>query len=43
MDFFDQSHLTRAVRRWVGPTPGGLLRREDQLSFLYKAEPLFQM
>jgi hypothetical protein len=43
MDFFDQSHLTRAVRRWVGPTPGGLLRREDQLSFLYNAEPLFQM
>jgi hypothetical protein len=43
MDFFDQSHLTRAVRRWVGPTPGGLLRNEDQLSFLYNAAPLFQL
>jgi hypothetical protein len=43
MDFFDQPHLTRAVRRWVGPTPGGLVRQEDQLSFLYNADPLFRV
>ncbi|HEY1559348.1 MAG TPA: helix-turn-helix domain-containing protein [Caulobacteraceae bacterium] len=43
MGFFDQAHLIRALRRWVGPTPGGLLRNEDQLSFLYNAAPLFPM
>jgi len=43
MDFFDQSHLIRAIKRWVGPTPGSLLREENQLSFLYNAAPLFQM
>jgi hypothetical protein len=43
MGFFDQPHLIRALRRWVGPTPGSLQRNEDQLSFLYNATPLFQM
>jgi len=43
MGFFDQPHLIRALRRWVGPTPGGLLRNEDQLSFLYNSAPLFQL
>jgi hypothetical protein len=37
--YFDQSHLSRALRRLIGPTPGGLLRSDDQLSFLYKTTP----
>ena len=43
MGFFDQPHLIRALRRWIGPTPGSLLRGEDQLSFLYNSAPLFQL
>ena len=34
--YFDQPHLSRAVRRLIGPTPGALLQRQEQLSFLYK-------
>jgi hypothetical protein len=37
--YFDQSHLNRALRRLIGPTPGGLLYSDDQLSFLYKTAP----
>jgi hypothetical protein len=37
--YFDQSHLNRALRRLIGPTPGGLLRSDEQLSFLYKTTP----
>ncbi|MBV9511257.1 MAG: helix-turn-helix domain-containing protein [Caulobacteraceae bacterium] len=37
--YFDQSHLNRALRRLIGPTPSGLLRSDDQLSFLYKTAP----
>jgi hypothetical protein len=37
--YFDQSHLNRALRKLIGPTPGGLLRSDDQLSFLYKTTP----
>jgi len=37
--YFDQPHLSRALRRLVGPTPAALSRGEDQLSLLYKTTP----
>jgi len=36
--YFDQAHLTRALRKLVGLTPGSIVREERQLSFLYKTE-----
>jgi len=36
--YFDQAHLTRALRKLIGLTPGGIARDERQLSFLYKTE-----
>jgi hypothetical protein len=38
--YFDQAHLSRALRRVVGRTPASILRNEAQLSFLYKTRPL---
>jgi len=37
--FFDQPHMTRALKRLVGQTPAGVLRQDEQLSFLYKTDP----
>src|SRR5262245_40994090 len=37
--YFDQSHLTRSLRLLIGETPGQIVRREQQLSFLYKTDP----
>jgi AraC-like DNA-binding protein len=39
--YFDQPHLTRSMRRFIGQTPAELLDayRSDQLSFLYKTQP----
>ena len=34
--YFDQPHLSRALRRLIGPTPGDLTQGQAQLSFLYK-------
>jgi hypothetical protein len=34
--YFDQPHLTRALRRLIGPTPSDLAKGQAQLSFLYK-------
>ena len=34
--YFDQPHLSRALRRLIGPTPSDLARGQTQLSFLYK-------
>jgi hypothetical protein len=34
-----QAHLTRSVKHLIGQTPGQILRREAQLSFLYKTDP----
>ena len=34
--YFDQPHLSRALRRLIGPTPGELAHGKAQLSFLYK-------
>jgi hypothetical protein len=39
--YFDQPHLTRSVKHFIGQTPAQLLDedRADQLSFLYKTQP----
>jgi AraC-like DNA-binding protein len=34
--YFDQAHLSRSLKGLVGQTPASILRREAQLSFLYK-------
>jgi hypothetical protein len=34
--FYDQSHFTRSMRRYMGATPATIVREEQQLSFLYK-------
>jgi helix-turn-helix protein len=34
--FYDQAHLTRSMRRYVGATPATIVREDQQLSFLYK-------
>jgi AraC-like DNA-binding protein len=40
--YFDQPHLTRALRYYIGQTPAQLMdeRRSGQLSYLYKTQPL---
>jgi Helix-turn-helix domain len=40
--YFDQPHLTRALRYYIGQTPAQIMdeRRSGQLSFLYKTQPL---
>ena len=40
--YFDQPHLTRALRYYIGQTPAQLMdeRRSGQLSFFYKTQPL---
>jgi hypothetical protein len=37
--YFDQAHLTRSLKRLIGQTPSKIIRRESQLSFLYKTQP----
>jgi AraC-like DNA-binding protein len=34
--YFDQAHLTRSLKHFIGQTPGQIIRAESQLSFLYK-------
>jgi hypothetical protein len=34
--YFDQAHLSRSLKGLIGQTPAKILRREAQLSFLYK-------
>jgi helix-turn-helix protein len=38
--YFDQPHLTRAVKMLIGATPAEISRGAHQLSFLYKTAPL---
>jgi AraC-like DNA-binding protein len=40
--YYDQPHLTRALKRFIGQTPAQLLHhsRPEQLSFLYKTTPV---
>jgi hypothetical protein len=37
--YFDQAHLTRSLKRFIGQTPAQIIRAEQQLSFLYNTEP----
>lgn len=37
--YYDQAHLTRSLKRWIGQTPAQILRAEHQLSFLYNTGP----
>jgi AraC-like DNA-binding protein len=34
--YFDQAHLTRSLRHFIGETPAKIVQRQKQLSFLYK-------
>jgi AraC-like DNA-binding protein len=34
--YFDQAHLTRSLRRFIGETPTEIIQGQRQLSFLYK-------
>ena len=34
--YFDQAHLTRSLRRFIGETPAKIILGQKQLSFLYK-------
>jgi methylphosphotriester-DNA--protein-cysteine methyltransferase len=36
LSYFDQAHLTRSLRRFIGQTPTQITDRQKQLSFLYK-------
>jgi AraC-like DNA-binding protein len=36
LGYFDQAHLTRSLRRFIGPTPTQISQGQKQLSFLYK-------
>jgi len=38
--YFDQAHLIRSLKRFVGQTPGQLMRGEEQLSLLYNTDRL---
>jgi AraC-like DNA-binding protein len=35
--YYDQAHLTRSLKRFIGQTPAQILRAENQLSFLYNS------
>lgn len=37
--YFDQAHLARSVRHFIGQTPASIARGDKQLSFLYKTTP----
>ena len=36
LGYFDQAHLTRSLRRFIGQTPAHITQGQKQLSFLYK-------
>jgi AraC-like DNA-binding protein len=36
LDYFDQAHLTRSLKRFIGETPTRIIQGQKQLSFLYK-------
>jgi AraC-like DNA-binding protein len=38
LGYFDQAHLTRSLRRFIGQTPTQITQRQKQLSFLYKTD-----
>jgi AraC-like DNA-binding protein len=38
--YFDQSHLTKSLKHFIGQTPTQIIAKSEQLSFLYKTAPL---
>ena len=36
LNYFDQAHLTRSLKRFIGLTPSKIIEAQKQLSFLYK-------
>ncbi len=38
--YFDQAHLTKSLKHFIGQTPADIVRATKQLSFLYKTAPL---
>jgi AraC-like DNA-binding protein len=40
--YYDQPHMTRALKRFVGQTPAEIINegRREPLSFLYKTKPV---
>ena len=38
--YFDQAHLTRSLKHFVGQTPSQIIRGEEQLSLLYNTEEM---
>lgn len=38
LGYFDQAHLTRSFKRFIGETPARVLQAQKQLSFLYKTD-----
>jgi AraC-like DNA-binding protein len=39
--YYDQAHLTRSLKRFIGQTPAQIIRAEQQLSFLYNTKSSF--
>lgn len=39
LGYYDQAHLTHAMARFIGRTPGQVARGQGQLSLLYKPDP----
>jgi AraC-like DNA-binding protein len=37
--YFDQAHLTRSLRHFIGETPAKIIQGQKQLSFLYNTNP----
>ncbi|MBV8227109.1 MAG: AraC family transcriptional regulator [Verrucomicrobia bacterium] len=37
--YFDQAHLTRSLRHFIGETPAKIIQGQRQLSFLYNTDP----
>lgn len=38
LGYFDQAHLTRSFKRFIGETPAKIIQGRKQLSFLYKTD-----
>lgn len=38
--YYDQAHLARSLKRFIGQTPGEIAAARQQLSFLYKTDPV---
>jgi hypothetical protein len=38
--YYDQAHLTRSLKRFIGQTPAQIIEARQQLSFLYNNEPV---